>query len=300
MSKPIEHMCPICQDKLDENRIFTPCIHGFHKNCLIQHLLVVEESENYFYDAERKIPCPICRNDINAIAAELRADQEYKNTSTGRQNINRASYSADELGRMFNLTVLDPLRRRIAANNLNTAATASTSTSTSTSTPAATPAMPNIVWSHTYFEEPRESNPININNIMQLLGNERLQSRQLLTQPFTSAQTPAQLPAQTPSQIQQTNITLIENLANFISSYNRYVPYFNSIRHNVGIEDVLNAANSANPANSANSANPANPANSANSANPVHTETLDEILSIIYADDLDNDNNSSNNFSDLD
>ena len=92
----------------------------------------------------------------------------------------------------------------------------------------------------------------------------------------------AQLPAQTPSQIQQTNITLIENLANFISSYNRYVPYFNSIRHNVGIEDVLNAANPA------------------NSANPVHTETLDEILSIIYADDLDNDNNSSNNFSDLD
>jgi hypothetical protein len=99
-----EHICPICQDKLDNTRIYTPCIHGFHKKCLIQHLLVVEQSDNYFYDAEHKVPCPICRNDIHIITHELRQEEEYKNSNQENRQYNRQTqWNVDPINNLFSI-----------------------------------------------------------------------------------------------------------------------------------------------------------------------------------------------------
>jgi hypothetical protein len=163
-----EHICPICQDKLDETRIFTPCIHGFHKKCLIQHLLVVEESENYFYDPERKIPCPICRNDMHIITAELRDSIDYKNakntssSSTGLSN-NFMSFNDPS---MYNMTLNepsnDPLNIRLTNVLRNGRLTGIN--------------IPSM--NYTTFNEPANE-PLNISSLRNITGNERLEARNL-------------------------------------------------------------------------------------------------------------------------
>jgi hypothetical protein len=66
-----DHKCAICMDVLDKNHMFTPCIHGFHEDCIMPWL----ESKKQF----KLIPCPICKRDISILLGPRDESYLYDN-----------------------------------------------------------------------------------------------------------------------------------------------------------------------------------------------------------------------------
>ena len=63
--------CSICLSPLNDNIIFTPCIHGFHNECITPWL----ESKSHF----RLIPCPLCKHDISILLGPRDENNLYDN-----------------------------------------------------------------------------------------------------------------------------------------------------------------------------------------------------------------------------
>jgi hypothetical protein len=64
-------ICSICLCPLNNNVIFTPCIHGFHNECITPWL----ESKSHF----RLIPCPLCKHDISILLGPRDENNLYEN-----------------------------------------------------------------------------------------------------------------------------------------------------------------------------------------------------------------------------
>jgi hypothetical protein len=69
MASPNTVKCNICLDEDVKNPVFTPCIHGFCSECISRWLS--EKKDNL------RIPCPVCKFDIAALAGPRDPSQLY-------------------------------------------------------------------------------------------------------------------------------------------------------------------------------------------------------------------------------
>ena len=273
-----EHVCPICQDKLDDTRIFTPCIHGFHKKCLIQHLLVVEESENYFYDPERKVPCPICRNDIHIITHELRDNNEYKQAKANSNNNNNNNAPVNNLNLPAMISTIIGFNEE-NANSVNFENLRNMAGTERMPARTVTNSFRDIFnrESHNFTNFIRHDiNTSNVPirgplNLWATIQPAAQIAAQIAAQPVNTApQTNTAQPVNTAPQsntaqpVNRLLLSLPNDLTNFISSYNRYMPY-NTV------------------------------ATSRENTRPVDTETLDYIISTIYYEEANEQPNEQPN-----
>ena len=73
------HICSICQEELDNTRIYTPCIHGYHDNCIKTY--ITTQITNY-----KELVCPDCRTDIKDLVIDMGYDVSYLNNGNVPNN----------------------------------------------------------------------------------------------------------------------------------------------------------------------------------------------------------------------
>jgi len=108
--------CAICLElygKLDTDITYTPCIHGFHTNCINNYINSIRA--DLYELEEQSILCPVCKTDISGIENEYlpNINDLGDNVNYVQDNSRSINSTMGFIEELMNLTVSEQLRSQL-------------------------------------------------------------------------------------------------------------------------------------------------------------------------------------------